>query len=38
MTHFGRVFKKLEGQLPSEFRRRAAGDAPRDPAHSGKIG
>ena len=21
MTHFGRVFKKLEGQLPSEFRR-----------------
>jgi transcriptional regulator GlxA family with amidase domain len=21
MTHFGRVFKKLEGKLPSEFRR-----------------
>ena len=36
MTHFGRVFKKLEGQLPSEFRRRAGGDAPRDPAHSSK--
>lgn len=28
-THFGRVFKKLEGQLPSEFRRRSGGDNPR---------
>ena len=28
MTHFGRVFKRLEGQLPSEFRRRGKGDAP----------
>jgi len=24
MTHFGRVFRKLEGQLPSEFRRSAS--------------
>jgi YesN/AraC family two-component response regulator len=38
MTHFGRVFKKLEGQLPSEFRRHGCGDPPRDPAHSSKNG
>ncbi len=38
MTHFGRVFKKLEGQLPSEFRRRASGDPPRSPAHAIKGG
>jgi two-component system response regulator YesN len=28
MTHFGRVFKRLEGQLPSEFRRHTRDDAP----------
>lgn len=36
MTHFGRVFKKLEGQLPSEFRRRPGGsDLPRRSAAPG---
>jgi two-component system response regulator YesN len=29
MTHFGRVFKKLEGKLPSEFRRRREAGSPR---------
>jgi YesN/AraC family two-component response regulator len=38
MTHFGRVFKKLEGQLPSEFRRRGYGDHSPAPAHSAKNG
>ena len=28
MTHFGRVFKRFEAQLPSEFRRRARGGTP----------
>jgi len=28
MTHFGRVFKKLEGQLPSAFRRRREDGTP----------
>jgi YesN/AraC family two-component response regulator len=28
MTHFGRVFKKLEGQLPSAFRRRRENGSP----------
>ncbi len=32
MTHFGRVFKRIEGQLPSEFRRRGSGDKPRRPS------
>lgn len=31
MTHFGRVFKKLEGQLPSEFRRGIRGSLSRGP-------
>lgn len=32
MTHFGRVFKKLEGKLPSEFRRRANSGRKRHPS------
>lgn len=31
MSHFGRVFKKLEGQLPSEFRRGIRGSLSRGP-------
>ena len=36
MSHFGRVFKKLEGQPPSEFRRSLRGRLPRDPADPGR--
>jgi len=36
MSHFGRVFKKLEGQLPSEFRRGIRGRLPRGPADPGQ--
>ena len=32
MTHFGRVFKKLEGKLPSEFRRRVGNGSPGHPS------
>jgi YesN/AraC family two-component response regulator len=32
MTHFGRVFKRLEGQLPSKFRRRGKDDSGPNPA------
>lgn len=34
MTHFSRVFKRIEGQLPSEFRRR--GDKPQHPPPLGQ--
>ena len=32
MTNFARVFKRIEGQLPSKFRRRQTADAPEPPA------
>lgn len=36
MSHFGRVFKKLEGQLPSEFRRGIRGPFPCKAADPGQ--
>lgn len=36
MTHFGRVFKRIEGHLPSEFRRRGDGDKPKHPSAFGQ--
>jgi YesN/AraC family two-component response regulator len=35
MTHFGRVFKKLEGLLPSEFRRRTGNGGSGGPSQPG---
>jgi len=34
MTHFGRVFKKLEGKPPSGFQRRVASNDPRHPSRT----
>ncbi len=36
ITHFGRVLKKLEGALPSEFRRRIGDGSPGHPPQLGK--
>jgi len=36
MTHFGRVFKKLEGTLPSEFRRGREAGSPRAASQVGE--